>query len=138
MKVVIQAERTGCGIASVAAITGVSYAVAKKFANSLGIFAQDQRLWSETGHVRKMLDHFGYLVQGRELPFQSWDRLPDLALLAIKWRVEKSRPLWHWVVFVRDPSGSYVLDSKKALRNHRRTDFGRIKPKWYIEVQAKL
>jgi hypothetical protein len=65
MKPVIQAEVTGCGIASVAAIAGVSYAIAKKTANGLNIFAQDQRLWSETSHVHKLLHHFGYRVQGR-------------------------------------------------------------------------
>ena len=51
MKPVIQAEVTGCGIASVAAIAGVSYAVAKQQANLLGIFAQDAALWSETARA---------------------------------------------------------------------------------------
>ena len=33
----------------------------------------------------------------------------------------------------------YVLDSKKTLRKNRRTDFGRMKPKWFIPViQGKL
>ena len=135
MKPVIQGEATGCAIASAAAIAGVSYAIAKKTANGLDIFAQDQRLWSETSHVRKLLKHFGYRVQGREVPFQSWTQMPNLALLAVKWHLEKNRPFWHWVVFVRDQGSSYVLDSKKALRQHRRTDFGRIKPKWYIPVR---
>ncbi len=49
MKPVIQLERTGCGIASVAAIVGLSYPKAKSIANSLGIFAYDEGLWSETG-----------------------------------------------------------------------------------------
>lgn len=137
MKPVIQAEVTGCGIASVAAIAGVSYAVVKQQANLLGIFAQDAALWSETAHVRRMLNHFGYRAQDAELPFKSWERLPSLALLAIKWHLERNRPCWHWAVFVRDATGAYVLDSKRALRNHRRTDFGRIKPRWYIGVQAK-
>jgi ABC-type bacteriocin/lantibiotic exporter with double-glycine peptidase domain len=135
MKPVIQAEATGCGIASVAAIAGVAYAVAKQHANLLGIFAQDPGLWSETAHVRRMLNHFGYRAQDGELPFKSWEKLPDLGLLAIKWHIEKYKPCWHWAVFVRDASGAYVLDSKKALRHHRRTDFGRIKPKWYIPVR---
>jgi hypothetical protein len=33
--------------------------------------------------------------------------------------------------------GSCVLDPKKALCTHRRTDFGRIKPKWFIGLQGK-
>ncbi len=54
--------------------------------------------------------------------------------LAIRWHREKTGPAWHWVVFVRDVSGDYVLDPKRALRTHRRTDFGRMKPKWFIRI----
>jgi len=61
--------------------------------------------------------------------------LPDRALLAIKWHLEKDIPYWHWVVFVRDTNNEYVLDSKKALKQNVRTDFGRIKPKWFIGVR---
>jgi len=135
MRPVIQAETTGCGIASVAALAGVSYAEAKKVANRLGIHAQDERLWSETAHVRRLLRHFGLRALDGGRPFISWNELPQLALIAIKWHMEKDRPLWHWAVFVRDRQGSYVLDSKKTLRDHKRTDFGRMKPKWYIEIK---
>jgi len=134
---VVQEETTGCGIASAAAITGVSYAAAKKTANRLGIFAEDARLWSQTMYLRRLLDHYRFHAATGEIPFRSWDALPDLALLAIKWHVEKKRPFWHWVVFVRDANGAWVLDSKKSLRQHRRTDFGRMKPKWFIEVRRK-
>jgi ABC-type bacteriocin/lantibiotic exporter with double-glycine peptidase domain len=135
MRPVIQAEPTGCGIASVAAVARVSYVEAKKVANQLGIRAQDELLWSETAYVRRLLRHFGLRAQNGEQPFVSWNELPHLALIAIKWHREKDRPFWHWAVFVRDRQGSYVLDSKRALRHHKRTDFGRIKPKWYIEVK---
>jgi hypothetical protein len=134
MKPVVQLERTGCGIASVAAIIGLSYPKAKAIANSLGIFAQDKSLWSETSHVRKLLSHFGIRAGSREIPFRSWETLPDLALLSIKWHLENNRPYWHWVVFVRKDGQSYVLDSKKSLRSNLRTDFGRMKPKWYIPI----
>ena len=137
MRSVIQAELTGCGIASVAAIAEVSYARAKKIANSFGIYAEDEKLWSETAHVRRLLNHYGFRAKTGELPFRSWHSLPDLALLAIKWHIEKKKLFWHWVVFTRDASGACVLDSKKSLRQHRRTDFGRMKPKWYIEVRPK-
>ena len=136
MKPVIQLERTGCGIASVAALAGVSYARAKSAANALGIFADDQKLWSETAHVRTLLRHFGLRASSTEMPFQSWDALPHLALLSVKWHLEQGRPFWHWVVFVREDRRCYVLDSKKSLRQHTRTDFGRMKPKWSIAVTA--
>ena len=135
LRPVIQAETTGCAIAAVAAMAGINYATAKKAANHLGIHSQDERLWSETAHVRRLLKYFGFRALSGEHPFCSWNALPDIALLAIKWHIEKGRPFWHWVVFVRNEHDAYVLDSKKSLRRHKRTDFGRIKPKWYIEVQ---
>lgn len=136
MKAVVQREKTGCGIASVAALAGVGYGRAKAEANRLGIFAEDPRLWSDPGYVRTLLRRFGISVAREERKFVSWEKLPDRALLAVKWHREKGKPFWHWVVFARENGSACVLDPKKALRKNRRTDFGRIKPKWYIEVNA--
>jgi hypothetical protein len=136
MKPVVQNERTGCGIASVAALAGVSYTRVKTRANKLGIFADDPKLWSDTGYVRTLLGKYGMSASRKERKFVSWKQLPDLALLAIKWHREKGKPFWHWVVYVRENELSYVLDSRKALKKNRRTDFGRMKPKWFIEVYA--
>ncbi len=132
---VVQLERTGCGIASVGAIVGLSYPEIKSIANSLGISANDKSLWSKTVNVRTLLNHFGVRVSSDEILFSSWKSLPDLALLATKWHVENTRPCWHWVVFVRENEQAFVLDSKKTLRTNKRTDFGRIKPRWYISVE---
>lgn len=134
MKPVIQKEPTGCGIASVAALAGVTYREAKSAANRLGIFAEDQQLWSETHHIRTLLRHFGLQATPEESPFQSWESLPPLALLSTKWHLEHGRPFWHWAVFWRGPQGAVVLDSKKELQRNVRTDFWRIKPKWFIEI----
>ena len=134
MKTVVQLERTGCGIASVAVLAGVSYAQAKRVANRLGIFADDSKLWSETGYVRRLLTEYGIRPARTEVPFTSWEALPDLALLAVKWHKERDRAFWHWVVFWRGPCGPVVLDSKRVLRRHARTNFGRMKPKWFIPV----
>ena len=133
LKPVIQRDRTGCAIASVAALTRQTYPAVKKAATALGIAVADARLWSTTQPMRKLLGYYG-LVGAEEQKFMSWKSLPSRALLAIKWHREPTGPAWHWVVFARDASGTYVLDSKKTLRNHRRTDFGRIKPKWFIHV----
>ena len=137
MKPVVQLERTGCGIASMATLAGVSYAQAKRVANRLGIFAEDPRLWSETDHVRRLLKEHGFRSTRIEVPFTSWEALPNLALLAIKWHEDGGRACWHWVVFWRGPRGPVVLDSKRALRRHVRTDFGRMRPKWCIPVDPK-
>src|SRR5690554_2618744 len=134
MEPVIQEEPTGCGIAASAALAGVSYAEAKKKANALGIYSADKSLWSETEHVRTLVREFGISVSPKETPFKTWESLPDKALLAIKWRTEHGKSFWHWVVFIREHGEAKVLDSKKALKSNTRKDFGRIKPKWYIEV----
>jgi ABC-type bacteriocin/lantibiotic exporter with double-glycine peptidase domain len=137
MKPVVQMERTGCGIAAVAAIAGVSYRQAQRTANRLGIFATDRRLWSETAHVRRLLRKYRLRTVSGEQSFRSWSSLPDLALLAIKWHREQGQPCWHWVVFVRDSEGERVLDSKRSLKCHVRRDFGKMKPKWYMAVAKK-
>ena len=121
MKPVVQLERTGCGIASVAALAGVSYRQAQHEASRLRIFAGDSRLWSETHHVRRLLTQYGIRSASAEVPFTSWEALPD-------------RAFWHWVVFWRGPHRPVVFDSKRTLRRHVRTDFGRIKPKWFIPI----
>jgi hypothetical protein len=135
VKLVVQRERTGCSIASVATLAGVSYTQARRAANRLGVSADDPRLWSETQPVRDILKHFGIRAARGEAPFVSWAALPEVALLAIKWHRVKGRAFWHWVVFWRSPGGPVVLDSKQALRYHVRTDFGRMKPKWWIKIE---
>lgn len=137
MKPVVQEERTGCGIASVAAIAGLSYARAKAMAASLGISAQDRRLWSETAPVKRLLAQFGIRTARGTRPFRTWSDLLDCALLAIKWHLEGAGPFWHWVVFVRKKDRRYVLDSKAALKTHVRTDFRRMKPAWFLSVTLR-
>ncbi|MDN3555496.1 hypothetical protein [Halomonas maura] len=134
MEPVIQEELSGCGIAASAALAGVSYPDAKRVANGLGIHAEDKTLWSDTRHVRTLLSAFHMATSPAETPFTSWDALPDKALLSIKWHRQGGRAFWHWVVFVRQGGCALVLDSRKNLRSHVRRDFGRMKPKWFIEV----
>jgi hypothetical protein len=134
MKPVVQLERTGCGIASVAALAGVSYQAVQQSARRLGIVAADGRLWSDSTYVRGLLDEYRLKASPAHQPFSSWSALPARALLAIQWHREKGWPCWHWVVFVRERGRAYVLDSAVALKRHVRTDFGRMKPKWFIAV----
>jgi hypothetical protein len=84
--------------------------------------------------MRTLLKQYRISASGNEFPFVSWSALPDLALLAVKWHRRGGRAFWHWVVFVRERDRAYVLDSKRTLKAHVRTDFGRMKPKWFIQV----
>ncbi len=137
MEPVIQEDKTGCGFASVATLAGVSYKKVKRVAGQLGIEVQDPQLWSGRKYVRQLLTHYGFSTFPHPTPFTSWDTLPPLALLAIKWHKRHSCAFWHWVIFWRGPGGPVVLDSKQSLQSHVRADFGRIKPKWYIPVDSK-
>ncbi len=134
MHPVVQEEVSGCGIAACAALAGLSYADARRTANRIGIHAEDPTLWSDSAHVRTLLSTLGISTAQEETPFVSWQSLPDKALLAIKWHLEGGKPFWHWVVFVRQGEDTFVLDSKKGLKSPVRRDFGRMKPKWYLEV----
>ena len=132
--VVVQEEENGCGFGAVANITQLPYSTIKSKANSLGIFAGDELLFSETNYVRKLLSEYGYTASPNEIAFQNWDSLPDLALLSIKFTIKNERPYWHWVVFKREGNHPVVLDSSMQLTNNLRTDFNNMQPKWYVQV----
>lgn len=134
MKPVIQQEKTGCGIAAVANIAGKTYSEVKQVANAMGIFAEDESLWSDTGYVRQLLARFKINVSSSEFLFQSWQALPDLALLSIKHHQVKGKSYWHWVVFKRDGGDEFILDSASYLNSNIRTDFHAMKPEWFIPV----
>lgn len=133
MNVIIQEEKTGCGIASVANIVGLSYNQVKRKADSKGIFASDESLYSDTAYVRTLLNEYGYGTSHREMPFDSWHDLPSLALLAIKYHLEAGIAYWHWVVFKREAE-AYVLDSASYLEVNKITNLNELDPKWYIAV----
>lgn len=137
LKPVVQEEATGCGIAAVAHILGKTYAQMQTIANALGIYAADQSLWSDTQYVRRMLTEHGVAVTENEVPFTSWQALPDLALLSIKHHQEAGKDFWHWVVFKRVAGQDYVLDSASYLSSNIRTDFNEMQPKWFIAVVGK-
>lgn len=131
---VVQEEATGCGIASVANILGKRYAQMKHIANAMGIHAEDDALWSDTRYVRRLLLAAGVRTSPDEIPFESWEALPDLALLSIKHHRQGGRDFWHWVVFKRIDGQPLVLDSASYLPSNVRTDFSQMQPAWFIEV----
>ncbi|RHW20342.1 hypothetical protein [Pseudomonas jilinensis] len=133
-KPVVQEEVTGCGIASVANILGKTYAEMKAIANAMGIHAADTSLWSDTQYVRRLLSSAGVETSRDEIPFDSWEALPDLALLSIKHHQEDGKNFWHWVVFKRIDGHPLVLDSASYLPSNVRQDFEAMQPKWFIEI----
>ncbi len=136
LKPVIQEEPTGCGIASVANILGASYSAVKAMANAMGIYAEDKALWSDTQYVRRLLLHAGVETSEAEISFESWEKLPDMALLSIKHHQQEGKNFWHWVVFRRYEGQAVVLDSASYLPANIRTDFDAMKPEWFIAVTS--
>jgi ABC-type bacteriocin/lantibiotic exporter with double-glycine peptidase domain len=134
MKTVIKQEISGCGFACVAMLADTSYEEVKTKANSLGIFSEDENLWSDTGYVQRLLKEYKIKASNIELPFSTWEALPNLALLAIKYHIENGRPFWHWTVFQRSGTKEIVHDPAAYLAENQRTDFGNIAPKWSIEI----
>jgi len=137
MQPIIQEDKTGCGFASVATLAGVSYQHVKTVEGRLGIDVQDPNLWSDSKYVQKLLTSYSFSVSRKITAFKSWDNLPPRALLAIKWHKRNDCAFWHWVVFYRGPQGPMVFDPKRELHTHCRTDFGRMKPKWFIMINSK-
>ena len=135
MKPVVQEETTGCGIASVANILGKTYSKMNEIANAMGIYASDKSLWSDTHHVRRILYASGIETSPDEVPVETWDKLPDIALLSIKHHQKDGKDFWHWVVFKRIENKTFVLDSASYLPSNIRTDFDEMQPKWFIEVR---
>jgi len=135
LKPVVQEETTGCGIASAANVLGKTYSEMKSIANAMGIHASDESLWSDTRYVRRILSGAGVEISPDETPFESWNALPDLALLSIKHHRKGGRNFWHWVVFKRIDGQPFVLDSASYLPSNLRTDFYAMQPKWFIEVK---
>lgn len=134
MKTIIQQEISGCGFACVAMLADRSYEEVKNKANSLGIFSEDENLWSDTGYVRRLLDEYKIEASSIEEPFLGWEALPNLALLSIKYRIENGRPFWHWTVFQRSEGEEIVHDPAAYLAQNQRTDFENITPEWSIEI----
>ncbi|MFW5910855.1 MAG: hypothetical protein ACOCUJ_03350 [Thiohalospira sp.] len=137
MKAIVQEEKTGCGLACVAMLAGESYQSVREVAAGLGIHASDEALWSDTTHVRRLLDYYGIQPAPEERPFTAWAELPGCALLATKHHYEGGRPFWHWVVFVREPAGAVVLDPAVYLADNRRTDWAGIDVAWSIPVSRR-
>ena len=122
MKPVVQLERTGCGIASVAALAGVSYRQAQRVA--IGSAFSPIMLWSETGSQAAT----EYGIRSARIEMPSLHGRPCRILPCSPSNGTEKGCLFGWC-FGED--WACRLD---AIRRHVRTDFGRINPKWCISV----
>ena len=135
-RIVIQEDATGCGIACAAMLAGKTYHAAKKRAKNLGIFPDDRTLYSDIYDLRPLLESYNIRI-GKKVPFRNWKELPTPAILAINYRADIGSPSWHWAVFHKGDSGPVVLDPSRKLHTNERSDLGKLRPKWYVQVRLQ-
>lgn len=134
MKRVIQKDASGCGIACVAMVAGVPYDRVMKVAASLSLFKGRKGFYTFPSELVALLAAFGIKSRFRWHPWR-WSTLTSLSIAGIHYR--ESDRSWHWVVYVPDPQGGYVLDSRKRIHTERRRDFDRMTPfRYRVEVQV--
>ncbi|MGO1070010.1 hypothetical protein [Lysobacter sp. CA199] len=140
----LQQDRSGCGLACVAMLAGIGYAQARNLARALGIGPKPYRYRVGAG-LRNARE--GYLTNARQLQrmlrllgprtgderaVTGWDECDGDGIVAINHDPIDDR--WHWVVFLRQNTGAWVLDPNPRVRSDRRTDFGRMRPARFIPV----
>jgi len=125
-------KSSGCGIATVACLTGISYEESLRLAKEV-LWPEEtrKRFYTTSNDLRKLLKVLGVKTSPKKVT-TSWDEVSNLAIAAIRLHRNGN---WHWVTFERDADGARVYDSNpQAFFGMPRTDFGRMKLEWYIPV----
>lgn len=128
-----QDDDTGCGIACVAMLAGVSYEQAK--AATFPPSPRKRKFYTGGADLRRGLKAFGLTLEptARAQKFTAWSQLETTSIVAIE-QVPRHKSRWHWVVFVDDGVRRYVLDPSwpEAVR----TDFKRMQGRSFLRVVA--
>lgn len=133
IKRVKQEDETGCGLACIAMLAGVSYEEVKQVALKNLKFRTKGHFYTGTGQLKELAGYFGLTITGQKRrPWRNWALLPDIAIVSIN--QQENNRYWHWVVFQRNDGTEAIFDPKKSIKSDRRTDFNRIKPFGYLPV----
>lgn len=127
-----QHDATDCGLACVAMLAKVSVDDVKRKARDLFNWADENDFSTEGPELRKLLNFYKIQTAKRLVPFNGWDKLPSLCILAINYH--EMDETWHWVIFERKDGEKSVTDPNSYVKANKRTDFGRMKPKWYLKI----
>ena len=133
MKRIIQKDSSGCGLACIAMIAGISYRQVRKWSTKIGC-SKDGHFDTDASDLRELASCSKIALASRKRQFRSWDKIPHKSIVAINY-MEKTDS-WHWVVFARDGDRKYVLDPKPSIKSDQRTDFWRMKGKWFLPVDS--
>lgn len=132
-----QEDETGCGLACIAMLAGVSYNEIKNVALDKLKFRTNGEFYTGTGQLKELASHYNVEIEGkRRRKFKSWSELPDVAIVSIN--LKENNKYWHWVVFQRKDGADFVLDPKKSITTDRRTNFNRMKPFGYLPVLLEI
>lgn len=124
MKIVKQRDRTGCGLACVAMITGQTYWQVRR-----KVIPDDpSRPYATTA---KDLNSLSKNIAPKMISTNSWEKVPNLAIVAVGKRKSGN---WHWVVFQRKNDIAVFYDPWTASA---RTDFGKVHIKAYIPIKMR-
>lgn len=129
MKRIIQEDGSGCGLACVAMVAGVTYAEARVFAVDYLDFDPLGPFYTEIIDLRYMLSEYGYGLS-RYTPFKAYEYISPLAILEI----ERSGNHNHWVLYVKCGLDRYILDPAQGVKSERRRDWHRMRPVSYANV----
>ena len=116
MKMVKQRDSTGCGVAAVAMLYGVSYKKAKKIIKKEGGFCGREFMTDNQG-MKKVLRRLRLIRKtAKFIHLRSLKNLKGKALIGA---YQKANGDWHWIVGSVDRNGPYVLNPNRC-EPHRR------------------
>lgn len=143
-----QLDSTGCGLACVAMLGHIGYAQARSLARQLGIVPKTsdelsggairrrrKAYYTSANELARMLRLLG-ARPGRERMLERADALDSDGILGINPNPRDGS--WHWVVYIHDDHGGYVLDPNPRVRSERRTDLRRMRCRSFLPVAVRV
>lgn len=132
IKRVIQEDSTGCGIACIAMVAGISYAEAKQITLNNEILKKSvKNFYTTTKDLVNVLNSIGIeSSKGRKVRY--WSSINTISIVGINFL--ETTDTWHWVLFIPDEDTGYVLDPSKRVKTEKRTDFSRMRLRSYIPI----
>lgn len=138
MRRIIQEDKTGCGLACIAMLSGRKYKEIRKVAVTEHGFDEDGEFYTQTKHLTALGQRFGLEIGSRRRKFKDYSSLPDRAILAINYK--EATDTWHRVIFHRTAKEEYVLDPKQSIKTAKRKDLSRISRKatYWLGVRMRI
>ena len=115
MKLVKQIDKTGCGIACVAMLAGITYSTVRRL---MFPDPKTREFYTSTNDVRVALKQLGFDVANRLVPIRR-NQLPPITENAIiKMNLKPNTGAWHWAVW--DAERRRLLDPRRPPYRRRR------------------